>query len=298
MPAMGTGPTRAEGRRLSWAIVVLTLAAITSSSLSALSLYHVLALQAEVEGLRTEVSRRREEQRSTPEESVRGPQPQQQEGNRNEAESLKLTGTVIPPEQGMDIAGRQQEQPSLKKRSLGMVYPIAYGTSITLLFLVCPCSAFHPCLQMMADSKRETFQKEFELQTHIGVPWQTGLKRGEALEENQDAILVKEDGFFFIYSQVEHCDPPVTEVYYKDPTFAMGHIVIRMKKNVVGDESQHVALFRCIQRMDSQYPYNTCYTGGIVKLEVGDRVELLIPRSTANISLEGDATYFGAIKLD
>ncbi|XP_017560176.1 tumor necrosis factor ligand superfamily member 13B isoform X1 [Pygocentrus nattereri] len=276
MPAMSTGPTRADRRRLSWAVVILTLATITSSSLSALSLYHVLALQAEVEGLRTEVSRRREEQQSAPGESVSGPQAHQQD-NRNKAESLRQTSSVVPPELGFDVSGRQPEPPSLKKRSL---------------------ESFQPCLQMIADRKREVFQKEFALETHTGVPWQTGLKRGEALEEDHDTIVVKEEGFFFIYSQVEHCDPPVTEVYYKDSTFAMGHIVIRMKKNVVGDESQHVVLFRCIQSMNLKFPYNTCYTGGIVKLEVGDRVELLIPRSTANISLDGDSTYLGAIKLD
>ncbi|KAL7865814.1 hypothetical protein SRHO_G00110610 [Serrasalmus rhombeus] len=266
MPAMSTGPTRADRRRLSWAVVILTLATITSSSLSALSLYHVLALQAEVEGLRTEVSRRREEQQSAPGESVSGPQAHQQD-NRNKAESLRQTSSVVPPELGFDVSGRQPEPPSLKKRSL---------------------ESFQPCLQMIADRKREVFQKEFALETHTGVPWQTGLKRGEALEEDHDTIVVKEEGFFFIYSQV----------YYKDSTFAMGHIVIRMKKNVVGDESQHVVLFRCIQSMNLKFPYNTCYTGGIVKLEVGDRVELLIPRSTANISLDGDSTYLGAIKLD
>ncbi|XP_049341204.1 tumor necrosis factor ligand superfamily member 13B isoform X2 [Astyanax mexicanus] len=267
MPASGVAPSRAESRRLSWAVALLILAAITSSSLSALSLYHVLALQAEVEGLRTEVSRRREEQRSALDEGVRGAQSQQQqqeeeEDDRNKAE----TSSVVPTELEMSVSGGQQDQPSLKKRSLG---------------------TFQPCLQMMADSKREVFQKEFALEKHTGVPWQTGLKRGSALEQYQDSILVKEEGYFFIYSQV----------YYKDSTFAMGHIVIRIKKNVVGDENQHVVLFRCIQSMNLKVPYNTCYTGGLVKLEVGDRLELLIPRSTANISLDGDSTYLGAIKL-
>lgn len=42
----------------------------------------------------------------------------------------------------------------------------------------------------------------------------------------------------------------------------MGYIMIRMKKHVVGDESQHVVLFRCIQTMSAKVPYNTCYTGG------------------------------------
>ena len=36
---------------------------------------------------------------------------------------------------------------------------------------------------------------------------------------------------------------------------------------------------------------------GIVRLEVGDRVELLIPRSTAIISLDGDSTFLGAFRL-
>ncbi|XP_053090524.1 tumor necrosis factor ligand superfamily member 13B [Pangasianodon hypophthalmus] len=256
MRAVGAAPVQVERQRPSWVVVVVTVAAITSSSLSALSLYHVLALQAEVEVLRSEVSRRREGCRDTAGESVRGPQPQQQphDDDRN------------TPEMQMDASGRQQEQIRLKKRSLGM---------------------FQPFLQMMADSKRELHQKEFALEKHTGIPWQEGLKRGEALEKDQDAIVVKEGGYYFIYSQV----------YYKDPTFAMGHIVIRMKKHVVGDESQHVVLFRCIQSMNMKVPYNTCYTGGIVKLDVGDRVELLIPRPTANISLDGDCTYLGAIKL-
>ncbi|KAG9327897.1 hypothetical protein JZ751_018394 [Albula glossodonta] len=77
----------------------------------------------------------------------------------------------------------------------------------------------------------------------------------------------------------------------------MGHIIIRRKKNIVGDELQDVTLFRCIQNMNMQFPYNTCYTAGIVKLEEGDRVELLIPRKSAHISLDGDSTFFGAIKL-
>ena len=36
---------------------------------------------------------------------------------------------------------------------------------------------------------------------------------------------------------------------------------------------------------------------GIVKLEEGDYLELLIPRPTANVSLEGDSTFLGAFKL-
>lgn len=49
---------------------------------------------------------------------------------------------------------------------------------------------------------------------HTGIPWQMGLMRGSALEQNQDAIVVKEEGYYFIYSQVEHYDPPVTKVMF------------------------------------------------------------------------------------
>ncbi|KTF87784.1 hypothetical protein cypCar_00028528 [Cyprinus carpio] len=211
MPAEDVGPGRGERRRLPWLFLVLVIAAITSSSLSVISLYHVLALQAEVEGLRAEVVRRREEQSGT----------------------------------------HQQEEEESKER-------IEYGTF-----------------------------NEFALEICTAIPWQVGLKRGTALEEEQGTILIKEEGFFFIYSQV----------YYTDSTFAMGHIVIRIKKNVVGDESQHVVLFRCIQSMNRVNHFNTCYTGGLVKLDSGDRLELLIPRTHANISLDGDSTFLGAIKL-
>uniref|UniRef100_A0A673KDZ1 Tumor necrosis factor ligand superfamily member 13B-like n=1 Tax=Sinocyclocheilus rhinocerous TaxID=307959 RepID=A0A673KDZ1_9TELE len=228
------GPGRGERRRLPWLFLVLVIAAITSSSLSVISLYHVLALQAEVEGLRAEVVRKREEQSGTLEEPVKG-------------------------------AEKQTHHP---KRSF-----VITGLQLHVLQL---------CGATLTNSSTQ-----FALEICTAIPWQVGLKRGTALEEEQGTILVKEEGFFFIYSQV----------YYTDSTFAMGHIVIRIKKNVVGDESQHVVLFRCIQSMNRVNHFNTCYTGGVVKLDSGDRLELLIPRTHANISLDGDSTFLGAIKL-
>lgn len=56
----GTGP-RAGDRRLSWTVLLLMVAVFTSSSLSAFSLYQLMALRAEVEGLKSEVCRRRQE---------------------------------------------------------------------------------------------------------------------------------------------------------------------------------------------------------------------------------------------
>lgn len=65
MPAEDVGPGRGERRRLSWLFLVLVVAAITTSSLSVISLYHVLALQAEVEGLRAEVFRKKQAEKQT-----------------------------------------------------------------------------------------------------------------------------------------------------------------------------------------------------------------------------------------
>ncbi|XP_036821035.1 tumor necrosis factor ligand superfamily member 13B-like [Oncorhynchus mykiss] len=228
------------GRRLSWPVLLLILAAVTSSSLSALSLFHLLALRAEVEGLRAGVFHRREE--SSPHH----------------------------PES-------QTRLPFIRERS------VSTGPENTVSYSL----VSQPCLQMLAHSNRETFQKEFALEPHTGIPWQEVLRRGSALEAESDSILVREEGYYFVYSQV----------YYMDTMFAMGHVVTRKKRNVVGDEAQHVTLFRCIQDMNPVYLYNTCYTGGIVKLEVGDMVELLIPHSTANISLDGDSSFLGAYRL-
>uniref|UniRef100_A0A8C9RUX2 TNF superfamily member 13b n=1 Tax=Scleropages formosus TaxID=113540 RepID=A0A8C9RUX2_SCLFO len=248
------GPGPVQQQRLPWALLLLTLAAITSWSLSVISLYHILTLKAEVAGLRAELGRRREEQRSM---SV-----QQQDRATAQAEILY---EVLFKSSCDVMIGRDC---------------VLYVLSLPSIFSP---SVLQPCLQMMANSKKETtFQDE-----HTVIPWQVGLRRGTALEESNNTILVKEEGFYFVYSQV----------YYTDKTFAMGHFVIRRKQNVVGDELQEVILFRCIQTMNPIFPYNTCYTAGVVKLEVGDRVELLIPRQSANVSLDGDSTFLGAIKL-
>ncbi|XP_062389636.1 tumor necrosis factor ligand superfamily member 13B [Sardina pilchardus] len=248
------GRGRGRGGRVSWVVALLALAAVTSSSLSALSLYHVLALQAEVEGLRSEVNRRREEQTQQQQQRPTG-QDWTQNGQERQLDATSETVT---------------DKSEHAKRSIGD------GQAV-----------LQPCLQILSDSKRTTFEKDFNLEKHTAIPWQTGLRRGTALELRDDIIQVNEEGFFFVYSQV----------YYVDKMYAMGHIVIRMKKTVVGDERQHVILFKCIQNMNPTYHFNTCYTGGIVKLEVGDKVELLIPRNPANVSLGGDVTFLGAIKL-
>ncbi|XP_023271611.1 tumor necrosis factor ligand superfamily member 13B isoform X1 [Seriola lalandi dorsalis] len=250
----GTGQ-QAGGGRLSWPVFLLTLAAVTCSSLSALSLYQLVALRAEVEGLKSEVCRRREEGQ----EAKHGGQTENISSRRSNQEPLQQ------PES-------QHASTLLRKRRV-----VAGADTLVS----------QPCLQLLANRKRTTFSKELESTLYTGIPWQTGLRRGSALEAEGDRILVRQEGFFFVYSQV----------FYMDSTFAMGHVVIRWKSNVVGNDDPFAVLFRCIQSMNPVFPFNTCYTGGIVKLEVGDHLELLIPRSTANVSLDGDVTFLGAVKL-
>lgn len=60
MEEPGTEKRTGEGS-LSWPVFLLTLVAITSSLLSALSLYQLISLRAEVDAIKSEVWRRREE---------------------------------------------------------------------------------------------------------------------------------------------------------------------------------------------------------------------------------------------
>lgn len=139
------------------------------------------------------------------------------------------------------------------------------------------------CLQLIADSDTPTIRKG----AYTFVPWLLSFKRGRALEEKENKILVKETGYFFIYGQV----------LYTDNTFAMGHLIQRKKVHVFGDELSLVTLFRCIQNMPETLPNNSCYSAGIAKLEEGDELQLAIPREDAKISRDGDGTFFGALKL-
>lgn len=95
MPAEDVGPGRGERRRLPWLFLVLVIAAITSSSLSVISLYHVLALQAEVEGLRAEVVRKREEQSGTLEDPMKEAEKQTHEQEEEESKERIEVWTTI-----------------------------------------------------------------------------------------------------------------------------------------------------------------------------------------------------------
>uniref|UniRef100_A0A8C5LLT1 TNF superfamily member 13b n=1 Tax=Leptobrachium leishanense TaxID=445787 RepID=A0A8C5LLT1_9ANUR len=143
--------------------------------------------------------------------------------------------------------------------------------------------AFRSFLQLIADKDSKI---EDEDDSSI-IPWLLSLKQGTAFEKKKNTILIKEAGFFFIYGQV----------WYIDELFAMGHLIQRKKAIRVGDDPSLITLFRCIQNMPQHLPNNSCFTAGIAKLEEGDELKLVIPRSRAKLSLNGDGTFFGAIRL-
>ncbi|KAJ8783318.1 hypothetical protein J1605_009401 [Eschrichtius robustus] len=131
----------------------------------------------------------------------------------------------------------------------------------------------------MAATKLEN--EGWYMRAYTFVPWLLSFKRGRALEERENKILVKETGYFFIYGQVGSALMPlslsnashfvltsdkvlwfVSQVLYTDNTFAMGHLIQRKKVHVFGDELSLVTLFRCIQNMPETLPNNSCYSAG------------------------------------
>uniref|UniRef100_F7ASI1 TNF superfamily member 13b n=1 Tax=Monodelphis domestica TaxID=13616 RepID=F7ASI1_MONDO len=255
-----------QGKGSPWpATLFLTL---LSGGLALVALHQMFTLQAELGSLRRELQAYQSRT-----ELLQG----QQE------EKAGTSSTILQP-QAAAIAGVQQE--------LG-VLPLA-GESSPRISLrpnrrsrrSVPDSEetrLQDCLQLIADGKSPTVQRG----PYTFVPWLLSFKRGKALEEKENKILVKETGYFFIYGQV----------LYTDTTFAMGHLIQRKKVHVFGDELSLVTLFRCIQNMPATLPNNSCYTAGIAKLEEGDELQLAIPRESAKISQDGDGTFFGALKL-
>ncbi|XP_073068471.1 protein ABHD13 isoform X2 [Manis javanica] len=253
-------------------LAVPLLLALLSCGLTALSFYRVAALQAELGSLRAELRERREEPRplraasAAPNGSWRGCSPgrtARPQGPLQRRAPFSSQGVSAPPAPG----GGHPRRSLRSKRAT----PGPEGT------------VTQDCLQLIADSDTPTIRKG----AYTFVPWLLSFKRGRALEEKENKILVKETGYFFIYGQV----------LYTDNTFAMGHLIQRKKVHVFGDELSLVTLFRCIQNMPETLPNNSCYSAGIAKLEEGDELQLAIPREDAKISRDGDGTFFGALKL-
>lgn len=92
MEEPGTEKRTGEGG-LSWPVFLLTLVAITSSLLSALSLYQLISLRAEVGAIKSEVWRRREEGNAAKHaDQVRDDQSPE---TKTAKKPLKLTQSVV-----------------------------------------------------------------------------------------------------------------------------------------------------------------------------------------------------------
>lgn len=232
------------------------LLALLSCCLMVVSFYQVAALQGDLASLRAELQSHHAEKLPA---RARAPK-----AGLGEAPAVTAGLKIFePPAPGEG----NSSQSSRNKRAI-------QGAEETVI---------QDCLQLIADSETPTIQKG----SYTFVPWLLSFKRGSALEEKENKILVKETGYFFIYGQV----------LYTDKTYAMGHLIQRKKVHVFGDELSLVTLFRCIQNMPETLPNNSCYSAGIAKLEEGDELQLAIPRENAQISLDGDVTFFGALKL-
>uniref|UniRef100_F7DRT0 TNF superfamily member 13b n=1 Tax=Ornithorhynchus anatinus TaxID=9258 RepID=F7DRT0_ORNAN len=229
-----------------------------SSCLAVGSLYQVFTLQAELASLRGELRAYRARG-----ECTSGGSPSRKRATPVRARERTVLRGVLRT-QRKPVSGRERLRDGLPPGG-------------------CGSGLIQPCLQLIADSKSPTLHKG----DSTFVPWLLSFKRGTALEEKENKILVKETGYFFIYGQV----------LYTDTTFAMGHLIQRKKAHVFGDDLSLVTLFRCIQNMPEILPNNSCYTAGIAKLEEGDELQLTIPRNSAKISLDGDGTFFGAVRL-
>lgn len=264
-------------RRLLAATLLL---ALLSSSFTAMSLYQLAVLQADLMSLRMELQSYRSSATPAapgapglsagvklptpaapgPHNSSRGQRNRRAfQGPEETEQDVDLSATPVPSLPGNCHASHHDEN-GLNLRTI-----------------------IQDCLQLIADSNTPTIRKG----TYTFVPWLLSFKRGNALEEKENKIVVRQTGYFFIYSQV----------LYTDPIFAMGHVIQRKKIHVFGDELSLVTLFRCIQNMPKTLPNNSCYSAGIAKLEEGDEIQLAIPRENAQISRNGDDTFFGALKL-
>uniref|UniRef100_A0A8C7I1K3 Uncharacterized protein n=1 Tax=Oncorhynchus kisutch TaxID=8019 RepID=A0A8C7I1K3_ONCKI len=158
--AVGPVPGQESGgRRLSWPVLLLTLAAVTSSSLSPPP--HPPDTQSSPHHPDPQPPPHPPDTQSSPHppDPQSSPHPPDTQSSPHHPES-------------------QTRLPFIRERS------VSTGPENTVS---------QPCLQMLIDSNRETFQKEFALEPQTEIPWQ---------EAESDSILVREEGYYFVYSQV------------------------------------------------------------------------------------------------
>nr|QIE07167.1 TNFSF13 [Lepidosiren paradoxa] len=118
------------------------------------------------------------------------------------------------------------------------------------------------------------------------VIWKKSTGQGHSFEHHGKSVVMKENGLYFIYSQV----------LFHDITFTMGQLMMR---RIPSQENKTQILFKCVQSMSSWEPYahNSCYSAGVYELEKEDVIQLLIPRFNATVDMSSHSTFMGMIKL-
>ncbi|POI31108.1 hypothetical protein CIB84_005141 [Bambusicola thoracicus] len=192
-------PGAASGTTGLFSVTFLWLAMLLSSCLAAVSLYHAITLKTELEALRSELIYR-----------VRARSPLEQPPV---SPGDKKAGAPVSSFLQVSAAGARQrkaetETPPVilvtitdclasmlfsevfKFFSPGSRYRSRYTRQFRIQML-------QACLQLIADSKSDIQQKD---DSSI-VPWLLSFKRGTALEEQGNKIVIKETGYFFIYGQ-------------------------------------------------------------------------------------------------
>ncbi|XP_055519263.1 tumor necrosis factor ligand superfamily member 13B-like [Leucoraja erinacea] len=275
-----------QHRVLIYSACVLTSAALMSTYVAVVALHHVLALKGDISSMREELDTYRLHL------------------DRLEALARLNKGQAANwSSSARQVSKRFKKRPSPEDKSKDRMKfrinrSISEGVQQACVQLIASnvqrrvarpsnchkCVPGRPQQSCRVERRTDTSQNQMETTT---VPWILSLKKGSALDKKGNKILVVESGYFLVYSQV----------WYKDNTFTMGHFIKRNKASIVGNEAPNVILFRCIQNMSACCPNNSCFTAGIAQLEVGDELELVIPRIQAQIALNGDGTFFGAIKL-
>ncbi|MBN3271013.1 TN13B factor, partial [Polyodon spathula] len=111
------------------------------------------------------------------------------------------------------------------------------------------------------------------------TPWAVSVEKGESLATADNKMIVREDGYYMVYGQVLFLNS-------------------RRRSSIAGTEQRYTNLLLCLQEIPKERSTNSCYTAGVVKLDQGDELELVIPdRPNAQISMDADSTFFGVIQL-
>ncbi|XP_067889005.1 tumor necrosis factor ligand superfamily member 13B-like [Heterodontus francisci] len=276
-----------QHRCLIYSAFILTLAALMSAYTAAVALHHVLGLKAEISSMRLDLETYKfqlDHLEALTRENKGFSTNWSSSVNQQVSEFLEKrlhSGEQLREEtkfRGRRSLPEQVQQSCVQLIAIHDQRPRVNAND-------CPKCMFGKPQATCRVERRSVSNQNSKQETTI--PWILSLKKGNALDKKDNRILVKEAGYFLVYSQV----------WYKDNTFTMGHFIQRKKASSVGNESRTVILFRCIQNMSACCPNDSCFTAGIAKLEVGDELELVIPRIQAQIALNGDGTFFGAIKL-